>query len=179
VVSVISLVAYKTNSETSLMWLALYTYTGCPKNGVLTVLYGVEEITVKVRKMLKKFYWTYLLHWRYLKVHLTGQLFRNICIKLSWQLPLIVHIITKYKITHYQHLIGHNREFRTFGNRKNYFKFTTVTLQGNDVRLYLCLHCIIINNNNWFFGLKIFFSFFFMYSCVRWNLRQERFKHSV
>jgi hypothetical protein len=79
---------------------------------------------------------------------------------LSWQLPLIVHIITKYKITHYQHLIVHNREFRTFGNRKNYFKSTTVTLQGNDVRLYLCLHCIIINNNNWFFGLKFFFHFF-------------------
>jgi hypothetical protein len=35
--------------------------TGCPKNGVLTVHYGVEEITVNVRKMLKKFYWTYLL----------------------------------------------------------------------------------------------------------------------
>jgi Mg2+ and Co2+ transporter CorA len=33
----------------------------CPKNGVLTVHYGVEEITVNVRKMLKKFYWTYLL----------------------------------------------------------------------------------------------------------------------
>jgi hypothetical protein len=32
----------------------------CPKNGVLTVHYGVEEITVNVRKMLKKFYWTYL-----------------------------------------------------------------------------------------------------------------------
>jgi hypothetical protein len=37
---------------------ALYAYTGCPKNGVLTVHYGVEEITVNVRKMLKKFYWT-------------------------------------------------------------------------------------------------------------------------
>jgi hypothetical protein len=36
-------------------------YTGCPKNGVLTVHYGVEETTVNVRKMLKKFYWTYLL----------------------------------------------------------------------------------------------------------------------
>jgi hypothetical protein len=36
-------------------------YTGCSKNGVLTVHYGVEEITVNVRKMLKKFYWTYLL----------------------------------------------------------------------------------------------------------------------
>jgi Mg2+ and Co2+ transporter CorA len=29
-------------------------YIGCPKNGVLTVHYGVEEITVNVRKMLKK-----------------------------------------------------------------------------------------------------------------------------
>jgi isochorismate synthase EntC len=25
---------------------------------------------------------------------------------------------------------------------------TTVTLQGNDVRAYLCLHCITVNNNN-------------------------------
>jgi hypothetical protein len=33
-----------------------FSYTGCPKNGVLTVHYGVEEITVNVRKMLKKFY---------------------------------------------------------------------------------------------------------------------------
>jgi hypothetical protein len=33
----------------------------CPKNGVLMVHYDVEEITVNVRKMLKKFYWTYLL----------------------------------------------------------------------------------------------------------------------
>jgi hypothetical protein len=40
----------------------------CPKNGVLTVHYGVEETTVNVRKMLKKFYWTYLLIWQSLKV---------------------------------------------------------------------------------------------------------------
>jgi hypothetical protein len=46
---------------------------------------------------------------------------------------LIVLIITKYKITHYQYLILHNREYRSFGNRKNYFKSSTVTLQGNDV----------------------------------------------
>jgi hypothetical protein len=44
------------------------TDTGCPKNGVLTVHYGVEETTVNVRKMLKKFYWTYLLIWQSLKV---------------------------------------------------------------------------------------------------------------
>jgi hypothetical protein len=47
-----------------------------------------------------------------------------------------------------QYLILHNSEFRSFGNRKNYFKYTTVTLQGNDVRVYLCLHCITVNNNN-------------------------------
>jgi hypothetical protein len=29
----------------------------CPKNGVLTMHYGIEEITVNVRKMLQKFYW--------------------------------------------------------------------------------------------------------------------------
>jgi hypothetical protein len=34
------------------------------------VHYGVEEITVNVRKMLKKIYWTYLLIWRSLKVAL-------------------------------------------------------------------------------------------------------------
>jgi hypothetical protein len=45
-------------------------------------------------------------------------------------------------------LILHNREFRSFGNRNNYFKSTTVTFQGNDVRMYLCLHCITVNNNN-------------------------------
>jgi hypothetical protein len=39
-----SLVYYDTDS---------FVYTGCPKNGVLTVHYGVEEITVNVRKMLK------------------------------------------------------------------------------------------------------------------------------
>jgi hypothetical protein len=33
-------------------------YTGCPKNGVLTVHYGVEEPTVNVRKMFRKIYWT-------------------------------------------------------------------------------------------------------------------------
>jgi hypothetical protein len=42
--------------------------TGCPKNGLLTVHYGVEETTVNVRKMLKKVYWTYLLIWQSLKV---------------------------------------------------------------------------------------------------------------
>jgi hypothetical protein len=48
----------------------IWTHTGCPKNGVLTVHYRVGEITVNVRKMLKKFYWTYLLIWRSLKVAL-------------------------------------------------------------------------------------------------------------
>jgi hypothetical protein len=48
----------------------MIAYTGCPKNDVLTVHYGVEEIAVNVKKMLKKFYWTYLLIWRSLKVAL-------------------------------------------------------------------------------------------------------------
>jgi hypothetical protein len=48
----------------------MYICTCCPKNGVLTVHYGVEETTVNVRKMLKKFDWTYLLIWRSLKVAL-------------------------------------------------------------------------------------------------------------
>jgi hypothetical protein len=61
---------------------------------------------------------------------------------------------------------SHNSEFRSFGNRKKYFKSTTVTLQGNDVRVHLCLHCITVNNknnNNLFFCLKIFFHIFFVY----------------
>jgi hypothetical protein len=46
-------------------------------------------------------------------------------------------------------LLIFNKEFRSFGNRKKYFKSTTVTLQGNHVvRIYLCLHCITVNNNN-------------------------------
>jgi hypothetical protein len=42
----------------------------CPENDALPMHYGVEEITINVRKMLKKFYWTYLLIWRSLKVAL-------------------------------------------------------------------------------------------------------------
>jgi hypothetical protein len=49
-------------------------YTECSKNGVLTVHYVVEEATVNVRKMFKKFYWTYLLIWRSLKVGLTRKI---------------------------------------------------------------------------------------------------------
>jgi hypothetical protein len=56
--------------------------------------------------------------------------------------------ITKYKITHHQYLTLHDREFKSFVNRKNYFKSTTVTPQGNDIRIYLYLHCITVNNNN-------------------------------
>jgi hypothetical protein len=41
--------------------------------------------------------------------------------------------IIKYNITHSQYLILHNREFRSFGNRKNYCKSTTVTLHGDVV----------------------------------------------
>jgi hypothetical protein len=67
---------------------------------------------------------------------------------------------------YYQYLILRNREFRSFENRKNYFKSTTVTLHGNVVRIHLCLHCITVNNNNnkhLFFCLKIFFHIFFVY----------------
>jgi hypothetical protein len=49
-------------------FLQLESTTECPKNGVLTVHYGVEETTVNVRKMFKKLYWTYLLIWRSLKM---------------------------------------------------------------------------------------------------------------
>jgi hypothetical protein len=59
-------------------------------------------------------------------------------------IPIIVYIITKYKITHYQYPILHNREFRSLGNRKNYLKSTAATLQSSDVRIYLCLRGTII-----------------------------------
>jgi hypothetical protein len=39
-----------------IFYLIKFLYTGCPKNGVLTVHYGVEETTVNVRKMFKKLY---------------------------------------------------------------------------------------------------------------------------
>jgi hypothetical protein len=64
--------------------------------------------------------------------------------------------------SHYQHLILHNREFRSFGNRKSYVKSTTVTLQGNDVRVHLCLHCITVNNKIIIIFLsEKFFPYFF------------------
>jgi hypothetical protein len=56
----------------------------CPKNGVLTVHYGVEEMTVNVRKMFKKFYWTYLLIWRSLKVALN----RTIILKYMYEIVM-------------------------------------------------------------------------------------------
>jgi hypothetical protein len=46
---------------------------------------------------------------------------------------------------------------------KKYFKSTTVTLQRNDVRVHLCLHCITVNNknnNNLFLSEKNFPYFF-------------------
>jgi hypothetical protein len=48
--------------------------TGCRKNDVITVHNGVKEITVNVRKMLKHFYWTYLLIWRSLEVALNSSI---------------------------------------------------------------------------------------------------------
>jgi hypothetical protein len=61
-----------------------WAYTGCPKNGVLTVHYGVEEITVNARKMLEKFYRTYLLIWRSLKVALN----RSIILKYMYEIVM-------------------------------------------------------------------------------------------
>jgi hypothetical protein len=54
--------------------LLLEGYTGCPKNSGPTVHYGVEETTVNVRKMFKKFYWTYLLIGRSLNVALNRKI---------------------------------------------------------------------------------------------------------
>jgi hypothetical protein len=62
----------------------VYEYTGCPRNGLLTVHYSVEEITVNARKMLKKFYWTYFLIWRSLNVALN----RSIILKYMYEIVM-------------------------------------------------------------------------------------------
>jgi hypothetical protein len=59
-------------------------YIQVSQKGVLTVHYGVEEITVNVRKMLKKFYWTYLLIWRSLKAALN----RSINLKYMYEIVM-------------------------------------------------------------------------------------------
>jgi hypothetical protein len=71
-------------NRNSVPFLFLNFYTGCPKNGVLTVHYGVEEITVNDRKMFKKFYWTYLLIWGSLKVALN----RSIILKYMYEIVM-------------------------------------------------------------------------------------------
>jgi hypothetical protein len=76
------------------------SYTGRPKNGVLTVHYGVEGITVSVRKILKKFYWTYLLFWRSLKVALNS----SIILKYMYE---IVMAATSHH-THYHKVQDHS-----------------------------------------------------------------------
>jgi hypothetical protein len=82
----------------------LYTYVY--KNGVLTVHYGVEEITVNVRKMLKKFYWTYLLIWGSLKVALN----RSIILKYMYE---IVMAATSPR-THYHKVQDHSLPISNF-----------------------------------------------------------------
>jgi hypothetical protein len=76
----------------------------------------------------------------------------------------MVHIITKYKITHYQYLILHNREFSSFGNRKNYFKSSTVrygkVMMYEYIIVYIVLSLIIIIKIIDFFVGKKFFIFF-------------------
>jgi hypothetical protein len=77
--------------------------------------------------MLKKFYWTYLLIWRSLKVAL------NTSIILKYMYEIVV--IATSNRTYYHKVQDHlllifNKEFRSFGNRKKYFKSTTVILQG-------------------------------------------------
>jgi hypothetical protein len=99
----------------------MYVYR-CPKNDAIMVHYGVEEITANVRKMFKTFYWTHLLIWRSLKVTF-NTLNRSIILKYIYVLNchenyLESYILSKYKTTHYQYLILHNREFRSFGNLK-------------------------------------------------------------
>jgi hypothetical protein len=90
----------RVHSSYSRPFKLVYRYTVCPKNGVLTVHYGVEEITVNVRKMLKKFYWTYLLIWRSFKVALN----RSIILKYMYE---IVMAATSYR-TYYHKVQDHS-----------------------------------------------------------------------
>jgi hypothetical protein len=91
---------FKTLNHSQLRCQKHYIGTGCPKNVVLTVHYGVEEITINVRKMLKKFYWTYLLIWRSLKVALN----RSIILKYMYE---IVMAVTSHR-THYHKVQDHS-----------------------------------------------------------------------
>jgi hypothetical protein len=61
---------------------------------------SVEEITVNVRKMLKKSYWTYLLIWRSLKVALN----RSIILKYMYE---IVMAATSHR-TYYHKVQDHS-----------------------------------------------------------------------
>jgi glyoxylate carboligase len=65
----------------------------------------------KRQKNVKKILLTYFLIWRSLNVALNRSIILKYMYEIFRQLRLIVHIITKYKITHYQYLILHNREF--------------------------------------------------------------------
>jgi hypothetical protein len=56
---------------------------------------AVEEITVNVRKMLEKFYWTYLLIWWSLKVALN----RSIILKYVYE---IVMAATSHRTYHHK-----------------------------------------------------------------------------
>jgi hypothetical protein len=72
----------------------MYVYR-CPKNDAIMVHYGVEEITAKVRKMFKTFYWTHLLIWRSLKVTF-NTLNRSIILKYIYVLNCHENYLESY-----------------------------------------------------------------------------------
>jgi hypothetical protein len=56
----------------------------------------VEEVTINARKMLKKFYWTYLLIWRSLKVALN----RSIILKYMYEIVMTATSNRTYSYYH-------------------------------------------------------------------------------
>jgi hypothetical protein len=63
------------------------------------VHYGVGEITVNVKKMLKKFYWTYLLIWWSLNVAL------NTSIILKYMYEIVMTLMTATSSRTYYHKV--------------------------------------------------------------------------
>jgi hypothetical protein len=63
---------------------------------------------------------------------------RSIILKYMYEIGMAA---TSHR-TYYHKVQDHSLPLSNLA-RKNYFKSTT-TFQGNDVRIYLCLHCITV-----------------------------------
>jgi hypothetical protein len=129
--------------------------TGCPKNGVLMVHYGVEEITVNVKKMLKKFYWTYLLIWRSLKVALNRSIIGTPYTYIFFYL-LIFFILLLSTVYCMQFLIKIQIK-QLLDNKKEYFsQKIEITPKGLEIGIHN------VNKS----GLKI--KFYIYICCQKW-----------